>query len=62
MPDAVSVGHNAGFRHDVTAFAYQALVDRQIVVSGWSRASPGWSFVVSYLGTPRRTRKARLFA
>ncbi|MGW2083111.1 hypothetical protein ACWCOW_40640, partial [Streptomyces sp. NPDC001939] len=27
-------GHQAGLRHDVTAFTYQALVDRQMVVSG----------------------------
>jgi hypothetical protein len=27
-------GHYARFRHDVTMFTYQALVDRQMVVSG----------------------------
>ncbi|WP_329579073.1 hypothetical protein [Streptomyces sp. NBC_01361] len=28
------LGHQASLGHDVTAFAYQALVDRQMVVSG----------------------------
>ncbi|MFE2732800.1 hypothetical protein [Streptomyces sp. NPDC059349] len=27
-------GHQAGLRHDVTAFTYQTLVDRQMIVSG----------------------------
>jgi hypothetical protein len=27
-------GYHASFRHDVTTFMYQALVDRQMIVSG----------------------------
>jgi hypothetical protein len=27
-------GYRASFCYDVTAFAYQALVDRQVIVSG----------------------------